>query len=283
MSVNPNTVSFHDGRTAPQLGVGVWQIEDEATPSVIESALQIGYRSIDTAAIYGNEAGVGRGIAQSGVPREELFIATKLWNDRHGHDSTRTAFLESLDKLALDYVDLYLIHWPVPMAGMFVDAWETMIQLRDEGLAKSIGVCNFNINHLQTLLDKTGVMPVVNQIELHPLFQQAELRDFHAEHDIITEAWSPLGRGRVWDDPTLTAIAEKHGRSLAQVMIRWHTQLGNMVIPKSVNPKRLEENFRIFDFDLDDDDMAKIARLDRADGRYGPDPDVFRQLPARAT
>lgn len=283
MSVNPNTVSFHDGRTAPQLGVGVWQIEDEATPSVIESALQIGYRSIDTAAIYGNEAGVGRGIAQSGVPREEIFLATKLWNDRHGHDSTRTAFLESLDRLALDYVDLYLIHWPVPMAGMFVDAWETMIQLRDEGLAKSIGVCNFNIDHLQTLLDKTGVMPVVNQIELHPLFQQAELRDFHAEHDIITEAWSPLGRGRVWDDPTLTAIAEKHGRSLAQVMIRWHTQLGNMVIPKSVNPKRLEENFRIFDFDLDDDDMAKIARLDRADGRYGPDPDVFRQLPARAT
>ena len=283
MSVNPNTVSFHDGRAAPQLGVGVWQIEDEATPSVIESALQIGYRSIDTAAIYGNEAGVGRGIAQSGVPREELFIATKLWNDRHGHDSTRTAFLESLDRLALDYVDLYLIHWPVPMAGMFVDAWETMIQLRDEGLARSIGVCNFNIDHLQTLLDKTGVMPVVNQIELHPLFQQAELRDFHAEHDIITEAWSPLGRGRVWDDPTLTAIAEKHGRSLAQVMIRWHTQLGNMVIPKSVNPKRLEENFRIFDFDLDDDDMAQIARLDRADGRYGPDPDVFRQLPARAT
>lgn len=283
MSVNHNTVSFHDGRTAPQLGVGVWQIEDEATASVIESALKIGYRSIDTAAIYGNEAGVGQGVARSGVPREELFIATKLWNDRHGHDSTRTAFLESLDKLALDYVDLYLIHWPVPMAGMFVDAWETMIQLRDEGLAKSIGVCNFNINHLQTLLDKTGVMPVVNQIELHPRFQQAELRDFHAEHDIITEAWSPLGRGRVWGDPTLTAIAEKHGRSLAQVMIRWHTQLGNMVIPKSVDPARLEENFHIFDFELDDDDMAQIARLDRADGRYGPDPEVFRQLPARAT
>lgn len=283
MSVNHNTVSFHDGRTAPQLGVGVWQIEDEATASVIESALKIGYRSIDTAAIYGNEAGVGQGVARSGVPREELFIATKLWNDRHGHDSTRTAFLESLDKLALDYVDLYLIHWPVPMAGMFVDAWETMIQLRDEGLAKSIGVCNFNINHLQTLLDKTGVMPVVNQIELHPRFQQAELRDFHAEHDIITEAWSPLGRGRVWGDPTLTAIAEKHGRSLAQVMIRWHTQLGNMVIPKSVDSARLEENFHIFDFELDDDDMAQIARLDRADGRYGPDPEVFRQLPARAT
>lgn len=283
MSVNHNTVSFHDGRTAPQLGVGVWQIEDEATASVIESALKIGYRSIDTAAIYGNEAGVGQGVARSGVPREELFIATKLWNDRHGHDSTRTAFLESLDKLALDYVDLYLIHWPVPMAGMFVDAWETMIQLRDEGLAKSIGVCNFNIDHLQTLLDKTGVMPVVNQIELHPRFQQAELRDFHAEHDIITEAWSPLGRGRVWDDPTLTAIAEKHGRSLAQVMIRWHMQLGNMVIPKSVDPARLEENFRVFDFELDDDDMAQIARLDRADGRYGPDPEVFRQLPARAT
>jgi 2,5-diketo-D-gluconate reductase A len=283
MSVNQNTVSFHDGRNVPQLGLGVWQIEDAATASVVQSALDIGYRSIDTAAIYGNEVGVGKGVAQSGIPREELFIATKLWNDRHGHDSTRTAFEESLDKLALDYVDLYLIHWPVPKVGMFVDAWETMIQLRDEGLAKSIGVCNFNIDHLQTLLDKTGVMPVVNQIELHPRFQQAELREFHAEYDIITEAWSPLGRGRLWDDPTLTAIAEKHERSLAQVMIRWHTQLGHMVIPKSVSPARLKENLHVFDFQLDDDDMAQIARLDRADGRYGPDPELFLRLPAQAS
>lgn len=282
MSVKQNTVSFHDGRTAPQLGVGVWQIPDEATAPVIEAALKVGYRSIDTAAIYGNEVGVGQGIARAGIPREELFVTTKLWNDQHGHESARTAFMESLDKLGLDYVDLYLIHWPVPKVGMYVDAWETMIQLRGEGLAKSIGVCNFNANHLQTLLDKTGVLPVVNQIELHPRFQQAELREFHAEHDIVTEAWSPLGRGHLWDDPTLTAIAKKHGRSVAQVMIRWHTQLGNMVIPKSVNPARLEENFRIFDFQLDDDDMAQIARLDRADGRDGPDPELFRALPSRS-
>ncbi len=276
MLSSPTTVSFHDGRSAPQLGMGVWQVENDIAHSIVKTAIDIGYRSIDTAAIYGNEAGVGRGIAESSVKREDLFIATKLWNDRHGHDSTKAAFNESLEKLGLDYVDLYLIHWPVPKVGLFVEAWECMIQLRDEGRAKSIGVCNFNVNHLEQLLDQTGVLPVVNQIELHPHFQQAELREFHAEHDIITEAWSPLGRGRMWDDPTLNGIARKHQRSVAQVMLRWHTQLGNMVIPKSANAGRLEENWRIFDFTLDDDDMAAIATLDRPDGREGPDPELFR-------
>jgi 2,5-diketo-D-gluconate reductase A len=276
MSANQKTLTFHDGRSAPQVGLGVWQIENDAAATVVQTAIDFGYRSIDTAAIYGNEVGVGRGIAQSSVKREELFIATKLWNDRHGHDTSKEAFQESLEKLGLNYVDLYLIHWPVPKNGLYVDAWETMIQLRDEGSAKSIGVCNFNIDHLQKLLDKTGVLPVVNQIELHPHFQQAELREFHAEHDIITEAWSPLGRGKLWEEPTLAAIARRHGRSVAQVMIRWHIQLGNMVIPKSVTPSRIKENLQVFDFTLDDQDMADIAALDRPDGRDGPDPELFR-------
>jgi 2,5-diketo-D-gluconate reductase A len=276
MSANQKNLTFHDGRSAPQVGLGVWQIENDAAATVVQTAIDFGYRSIDTAAIYGNEVGVGRGIAQSSVKREELFIATKLWNDRHGHDTSKEAFQESLEKLGLNYVDLYLIHWPVPKNGLYVDAWETMIQLRDEGSAKSIGVCNFNIDHLQKLLDKTGVLPVVNQIELHPHFQQAELREFHAEHDIITEAWSPLGRGKLWEEPTLAAIARRHGRSVAQVMIRWHIQLGNMVIPKSVTPSRIKENLQVFDFTLDDQDMADIAALDRPDGRDGPDPELFR-------
>lgn len=275
MSSNQNTVTFHDGKTAPRLGLGVWQVEDDIAASVVINALEIGYRSIDTAALYGNETGVGKGIAQSGVKREELFVATKLWNDRHGHDISKIAFNESLEKLNLDYVDLYLIHWPVPQKGLFVEAWESMIQLHDEGRAKSIGVSNFNVSHLQQLLDETGVLPVVNQVELHPHFQQEALRDFHAEHDIITEAWSPLGRGRLFEDPVLTGIAHKHGCSVAQIMLRWHTQLGNMVIPKSVHTGRLAENFHIFDLQLDEEDMAAIARLDRPDGRDGPDPETF--------
>src|SRR3546814_212320 len=259
MSINQNTITFHDGRSAPRIGLGVWQVENDVAATVVQTALDIGYRSIDTAAIYGNEVGVGRGIAQSGVKREDLFVTTKLWNDRHGHDTSKIAFEESLEKLGLDYVDLYLIHWPVPKNGLYIDAWETIIQLHDEGRAKSIGVCNFNIDHLQKLLDKTGVLPVVNQIELHPQFQQAALREFHTEHDIITEAWSPLGRGKLWEVPSLVAIARKHSRSVAQIMIRWHTQLGNMVIPKSVTPSRLKENFHIFDFTLDAEDMARSA------------------------
>lgn len=276
MTQQPATLSFHDGRSTPQLGLGVWQIDDALAPEVVKAALDIGYRSIDTAAIYGNERGVGQGIANAGIPREEIFVATKLWNDRHGHDISRSAFMESLEKLGLNYVDLYMIHWPVPKNDLYVQAWETLIQLRDEGLARSIGVCNFNINHLQRLLDETGVLPVVNQIELHPRFQQAQLREFHQEHDIVTEAWSPLGQGVLWNDPTLNALARKHGRSVAQIMLRWHIQLGNMVIPKSVTPSRLVENFAVFDFTLSDDDMQAIAALDAADGRTGPDPELFR-------
>ena len=276
MPFTQNSVKFHDGHSAPQLGLGVWQVADDITAEVVATALKEGYRLVDTAAIYGNEKGVGRGIAGSGVAREDLFVTTKLWNDRHGHDSALAAFQESLDRLGLDYVDLYLIHWPVPAQGQYVKAWEAMLSLRDEGRARSIGVSNFNISHLQRLLDETGVLPVVNQIELHPRFQQAELREFHAEHGIQTQAWSPLGRGALWEDPVLKGIALKHGRSVAQVMIRWHIQLGNMVIPKSVTPARIRENFQVYDFALDDEDMAAIATLNRADGRSGPDPEKFR-------
>jgi 2,5-diketo-D-gluconate reductase A len=275
MSTTQNTVKFHDGRSAPQLGLGVWQVADDITADVVGTALKGGYRLVDTAAIYGNEKGVGRGIAGSGVARDDLFITTKLWNDRHEHDSTLAAFQESVGRLGLDYVDLYLIHWPVPAQDLYVKAWEAMLTLRDEGRARSIGVSNFNISHLQRLLDETGMLPVVNQVELHPRFQQAELREFHAEHGIRTQAWSPLGRGALWEDPVLAAVALKHSRSVAQVMIRWHIQLGNMVIPKSVTPARIRENFQVYDFALDDEDMAAIAVLDRADGRNGPDPEVF--------
>ncbi|GAB2889304.1 aldo/keto reductase [Paralcaligenes sp. KSB-10] len=278
MSNTQNIVKFHDGNSAPQLGLGVWQINTEITASVVDTAIKEGYRLIDTAAIYGNEAGVGQGIANSGVARDELFITTKLWNEHHDYDSAMSAFDESMKRLGLDYVDLYLIHWPVPETNLYVKAWEAMIQLHDEGRIKSIGVSNFNIEHLQRLLDKTGVLPVVNQIELHPRFQQAELRDFHADHDIVTEAWSPLGRGALWEDPTLTGIALRHGRSVAQVMIRWHIQLGNMVIPKSITPSRIRENFHVYDFMLDDADMAAIAGLDSPDGRSGPNPATFRSI-----
>lgn len=278
MSDIKNTLTFHDGRSAPQLGLGLWQVEVDAAASVVKTAIDVGYRLIDTASIYGNEKGVGQGIAQCGVEREALFITTKLWNDDHGYDKTMAAFDASLKRLGLDYVDLYLIHWPVPKMGLAVKSWEAMIQLRDEGRAKSIGVSNFNINHLQELLDQTGVMPVVNQIELHPRFQQKELRRFHAEQDIITEAWSPLAQGTLFDDPLLNSIAAKHRRSVAQVLIRWHIQLGNMVIPKSVTPKRIRENFNVFGFALDDADMAAIDELDQSAGRIGPDPELFHLI-----
>lgn len=273
-------LEFHDGRRAPQLGFGVWQIDNDTVPGVVRAALERGYRSVDTAAIYENESGVGRGIRESGMAREDLFVATKVWNTEHGHDLTRAAFEASLERLGLDYVDLYLIHWPVPKVDHYVQAWEAMIQLRDEGRARSIGVCNFNIDHLQKLLDKTGVLPVLNQIELHPRFQQRELREFHAQHDIVTEAWSPLGQGLLWDNEIIVSLAQKYQRSVAQIMLRWHIQLGNMVIPKSVTPERLRENMQIFDFELDNNDMAAIATLDTPDGRVGPDPQLFRVLKA---
>ena len=267
--------TFHDGRDAPALGLGTWQIPDEAAQQAVRQAVELGYRSIDTATAYGNEAGVGRGIRTCGIPREALFVTTKLWNDAHAHGASRPAFEASLERLGLDYVDLYLIHWPAPRAGLFVQAWESLIQLRDEGLAKSIGVCNFDAVQLQALLDETGVLPVVNQIELHPRLQQAELRQYHADNEIITEAWSPLAQGTLQDDAVLKGIAARLGRSVAQVILRWHVQLGNMIIPKSTRIERLRENTAVFDFELSGDDMAAISRLDSPEGRIGPDPATF--------
>lgn len=275
MADNLQIKTFHDGRTAPTLGLGTWQIPDEQAADVVVRAIQLGYRSIDTAAIYGNEAGVGKGIRECGVPRSELFVTTKLWNDSHAHGASRPAFEASLERLGLDYVDLYLVHWPVPQAGLYVQAWECLIRLRDEGLVKSIGVCNFNADQLQHLLDQTGVLPVVNQIELHPRFQQTGLRQYHAANDIVTEAWSPLARGKLLGDPVLAGIAQRLGRTPAQVVLRWHVQLGHMVIPKTVHTERMRENLAIFDFELTDEDMQAIAGLDTPDGRTGPDPATF--------
>lgn len=278
MSANIPNVVFHDGRSAPQFGLGVWQIDNSLCSGVVQAAISEGYRLIDTAAIYGNEEGVGEGIAKSGIPRESLFVTTKLWNDHHGHDSTKAAFEESLSKLQLDYVDMYMIHWPVPQENRFVEAWEMMINLRNEGLIKSLGVCNFNVDHLQRLLDKTGVLPVINQIELHPGFQQAELRQFHNEHNILTQAWSPLGLGTLWEDPTLLEIANKHKRSVAQILLRWQIEVGNLVITKSLKRDRLKENKDIFSFELSDDDLQQIAALDNSEGRLGPDPELFKTV-----
>ncbi|MFV0283598.1 MAG: aldo/keto reductase [Castellaniella sp.] len=275
MSNNQPYITFHDGRRAPQLGQGTWQLTGEAVIPALQAAVEAGYRSIDTAASYENEAEVGRAIAQCGIPREALFVATKVWNDRHGHDSTKSAFQESLDRLGLDYVDLYLIHWPVPRGKRYLDTWEALIQLRDEGRARSIGVCNFQTGHLQRLLDSTGVLPVVNQIELHPYFQQAELRAYHADHGILTEAWSPLGRTQVLQDPVILELAHQLRATPAQVVLRWHIQMEHMVIPKSSNPARIQENFNLWNLHLDEAAMARIAALDRADGRIGPDPEKF--------
>jgi len=269
------TLTFNNGVTVPQLGFGVWQVgDDEVTPAV-ETALEVGYRHIDTAAIYGNERGVGKAIATSGIARDELFVTTKLWNAEQGYDSTLKAFDASLEKLGLDSVDLYLIHWPIPMADRYVDTYKAFEKIYADGRARAIGVSNFEPHHLNRLLGETGVVPAVNQIELHPFLQQGELRAFGAEHSIVTEAYSPLSSGGgVIDDPTITGIAASVGRTPAQVVLRWHVQLGNLVIPKSVTPQRIKENFEVFDFELSTADMASIAGLDRG-GRVGAEPDTM--------
>ncbi|MFI6093907.1 aldo/keto reductase [Lentzea sp. NPDC051213] len=262
----------------PQLGFGVFQVPDaEATPAVAE-ALKAGYRSIDTAAIYGNEAGTGEAIAQSGVDRDDVFVTTKLWNADQGYDATLRAFDESLGKLKLDTLDLYLIHWPAPARELYTETFKAFVQLQKEGRVRAIGVSNFQPAHLRRLIDETGVVPAVNQVELHPYLQQAELRAFHAEHGIQTEAWSPLGQGgELLSDPVVTEIAARHGRSAAQVVLRWHLQIGNVVIPKSVTPSRIRENIAVFDFELPDEEIAALSTLDRG-GRIGPDPDAFNEV-----
>jgi 2,5-diketo-D-gluconate reductase A len=269
----PN-VGLSDGVEIPQLGFGVFQVPPDETQRAVEDAFQAGYRHIDTAAAYRNERGVAAAIAAAGLPREEIFITTKLWNDEQGFDSTLAAFERSLEALDLDHIDLYLIHWPVPARDLYLDTWRAFERIQAEGGSRSIGVSNFRIPDLERLAREAERQPTINQVELHPLLQQGELRAFHAEHGIATEAWSPLAQGEVLEDDTLVTIAAHHDRTVAQVVLRWHLQLGNVVIPKSVTPARVRENFDLFEFELTEDDMAAIARLD-AGHRTGPDPETF--------
>ncbi len=266
------TVRLNDGRAMPALGFGVWQIPDPEAETSTALALEAGYRSIDTAQIYGNEAGVGRAIVASGVARADVFLTTKVWNTSQGRDATRRALDESLQKLGTDYLDLYLIHWPSPKRGLYVETWKALLELKAEGRIRSAGVSNFGPAELARIAGETGVEPSVNQIELHPRFQQRETRAYHEAHGVVTEAWSPLGQGQLLRDPVVTAIADKHGRSAAQVLLRWHLRHGFVVIPKSATPSRIRENFDVLGFDIDADDERALDALDSADGRIGPNP-----------
>ena len=269
------TLRMNDGNQIPQLGFGVFQIDPNETVEPVRIALDVGYRLIDTAQGYRNEEGVGEALASSGIAVDDVFVTTKLTNSEQGRDKTLAAFDDSMRKLRLDVLDLFLIHWPVPMADLFVETWKAFDELRREGRVRSIGVSNFTIEHLQRLLDETGVVPAVNQVELHPRFPQEELRAFHAQHGILTEAWAPLGQGKgLLEEPVLTEVSKSKNRSPAQVVLRWHIQLGNVVIPKSVTPSRIRENFDVFDFSLDDVEMRQISSLATGE-RLGPDPRTF--------
>ncbi|HET6299505.1 MAG TPA: aldo/keto reductase [Kribbella sp.] len=273
MSTVP-TITLDNGVEIPQLGLGVWQVENEIVTDVVSAAFASGYRHVDTAAAYGNEAGVGRAIAASGLARDELFITTKVWNSDQGYDSTLKAFDASLAHLGLESVDLYLIHWQALKKDKYVETWKAFEQLYADKRVRAIGVSNFHIPALERLFQETDLRPVVNQIELHPALPQDELRAFNAENDIVTEAWSPLASGGLLDNAALKTIGAKYGKSPAQVVIRWHLQLGNVVIPKSKTPSRIAENFAVFDFTLDNEDMATIADLETG-VRTGGDPDHF--------
>ncbi|MFI2566172.1 aldo/keto reductase [Paenarthrobacter sp. NPDC018779] len=270
------TLTFNDGNTIPQLGYGVWQVEDDVAEKVVRQAFEAGFRHIDTAKIYGNESGVGRAIASSGLSAEEIFITTKLWNADQGYEATLEAFEKSLDRLGIETLDLYLIHWQQPKQDKYVDTWKALIELKKRGRVKSIGVSNFTTEGLQRIIDETGVVPAINQIELHPFFNQSELRAFNASKGILTQAWSPLGQGgELLENPTVAEIAAKHQATPAQVVIAWHLAIGNVVIPKSVTESRIQENFAALSVKLDDADVEAINGLDRGtEGRIGPDPAV---------
>ncbi|WP_290062100.1 aldo/keto reductase [Amycolatopsis solani] len=268
-------IELNNGVRMPQLGYGVFQIPDDETATAVKTALDVGYRSIDTAAVYGNEKGVGRAIAESGIARDELFVTTKLWNSAQGYDSTLKAFDESMARLGLEQLDLYLIHWPTPKRDKYLDTWKAFEKLYADGRVRAIGVSNFQPAHLERLMDASDVVPAVNQVELHPYLQQQEVREFDAKHGIATEAWSPLAKGgSLLGDPVVAELAVKHGRTPAQIVLRWHLQLGNVVIPKSVTRSRIEENFDLFEFTLTEDEVESLSPLNR-DERTGPDPDSF--------
>jgi 2,5-diketo-D-gluconate reductase A len=265
---------LRDGEQIPQLGFGVFQVPPRETEEVVAQALATGYRHIDTAAAYRNEGAVGQAIRASGLDRGEVFVTTKCFNDDHGYEQAKHALAASLERLEMSHVDLYLIHWPVPIHDKYVETWKAFIEARAEGLVRSIGVSNFNPAHLERIIRETGESPSINQVELHPYFQQRGLRREHEQLGILTEAWSPLAQGKVLDDPTIVAIADAHGKTPGQVVIRWHLQLGNVVIPKSVTPARIEENLDVFDFELSAAEMESIEGLDRG-MRIGPDPETF--------
>ncbi|MFG2193610.1 aldo/keto reductase [Streptomyces sp. NPDC048639] len=271
-------IPLNNGVHMPRIGFGVWQVPDDEAERAVGIALEAGYRSIDTAAAYENEEGTGRGIAASGLPREELFVTTKLWNsasETWTRDSVLREFDASLARLGLDYLDLYLVHWPRPMREDYLNILRAFDEINKSGRARAVGVSNFQPEHLRRVIDETGVVPAVNQIELHPYLQQAEVRAFHAEHDIATEAWSPLGQGKgLLEDPVIAALARKYDRTPAQIVLRWHLQIGNVAIPKSVTPARIRENIDVVGFELDADDIEAIAGLDTGK-RLGPDPDTF--------
>jgi 2,5-diketo-D-gluconate reductase A len=273
----PN-ITLNDGNTIPQLGFGVFQIEPKDTADAVKTALEVGYRHIDTAQMYGNEKEVGEGIRASGIARDEIFVTSKLNNTFHEPDAARKAFDTTLADLGLDYIDLFLIHWPLPTqyGGDFVSTWNTLIEFAKDGRSKSVGVSNFQPDHLERLAAETSLVPAVNQIEVHPYFTNEIARQYGKEHGIATEAWSPIAQGKVLDDPTISEIANKVGKSTAQVVLRWHIQRGDIIFPKSVTPKRVEENFALFDFELDNAAVEAISALDKGeDGRGGPNPDTF--------
>lgn len=267
-------LAMNDGRSIPQIGFGVWQVPDEVVTDATLTAFEAGYRHVDTAALYYNERGVGEAIARSGLPRDDIFVTTKVWNTDHGYDRTMAAMDKSLGLLGLDYVDLYLIHWPSPATGDLVETWRAVLALQEQGRTRSVGVSNFHVPHLQRIIDEFGVLPVLDQVELHPWLPQTEVRAFNAAHGILTESWSPLASGGLVDEPVLARIGARYGKSPAQVMIRWHLQQGLVVLPKSVTPARIRENIDVFDFALDADDLAAIAGLETGH-RTGPNPDEF--------
>jgi diketogulonate reductase-like aldo/keto reductase len=272
MPADTTRFTLSDGRTIPAIGFGVYKVDDTEAETAVGEALAAGYRHVDTAEMYGNEAGVGRALRASGLPRAEVFVTTKVWNSHHGRAATLDAFDASLDRLGLDRVDLYLIHWPAAANDRYVETWQTLVELRESGRATSIGLSNFQVPHLERIIAETGVVPAVNQVELHPWLPQIELRAFHDAHGIRTAAWSPLGRGNLIGEPSLTKIADKHGVSVAQVLVRWDVQQGIVVVPKSVTPSRIASNIDVSDFELDDEDLASIARLESG-RRTGSHPD----------
>jgi 2,5-diketo-D-gluconate reductase A len=263
---------LNDGAAIPQLGLGVWQVDPAITAEVVGWGIEAGYRLIDTAEGYGNEQGVGEAIRTAAVPRSELFITSKLRNGGHQRDAALRSFDDTMRKLGIEKLDMFLIHWPIPSRDRYVEAWKTLIELRDAGRIRSIGVSNFNLDHLERIIGETGVTPAVNQIELHPRFQQRDKREFHVRHDMRIESWSPLGSGRLLNDPTIGRIAAKHGKSAAQTIIRWHLQEGLIVIPKSIHKERIAANFDVFDFALDAEDLETINGMDSPDGRIGSNP-----------